>query len=115
MIPPTIPLEAPTVAVAGSLLVHTPLPPSVSVILCPTHTSDGPVMASGKGLTVTTTVAGQPVAIPVKVIVARPVATPPTMPVPPVTVAIPRLLLLQLPPPMAASLSTVIEPTHTLA
>ena len=44
-IPPTVPLVVPTVPMAVALLLHVPPTPSLSVIVCPTHTAPGPVIA----------------------------------------------------------------------
>jgi hypothetical protein len=61
-IPVTTPEEEPIVAIPGEPEVHTP-PGGVEVrlIVEPTHTLPGPVIAVGIGLTVTTIVAKQPV------------------------------------------------------
>ena len=61
-IPPTIPLPAPTVPVAGTALVQVPpADASLNVVVKPTHTFVTPVIADGNGLTVTGVVAKQPV------------------------------------------------------
>lgn len=60
--PPTTPVVAPTVPVVTELLLH--VPPAtelVSVMVCPTHTVDGPPIVAGAVTTVTTAVALQPV------------------------------------------------------
>jgi hypothetical protein len=58
--PVTMPDAGPTVAVALAVL-QVPPPPSVNVIVDPTHTFDGPDIAEGNGFTVTCFVAEQPV------------------------------------------------------
>ena len=63
LIPPTTPLEDPTVPIAVLLLLHVPIPPdavaSVKVIVTPVHTDVEPVIAPATGVafTVTTYVA----------------------------------------------------------
>jgi hypothetical protein len=60
-IPVTIPLLPPTVASSGLPLLH--IPPgmmSLSVIVCPTHTFVGPVIAAGDAITVATIVTEHP-------------------------------------------------------
>jgi hypothetical protein len=42
------------VATVGAATDHVPPPPSVSAITEPTHTADGPDMAPGSGLIITT-------------------------------------------------------------
>ena len=49
--PLTNPVVLPMVAIAGRLLIHTPLPVSVTVIAEPVHTAVGPPIAAGSGLT----------------------------------------------------------------
>jgi hypothetical protein len=70
------------------------------VLVKPTHVLAVPVMLTGAGITVTTLVAIQPVDRRY-VMVLVPAATPLTVPVPDPTVAIPVVLLLQVPPPVA--------------
>jgi hypothetical protein len=60
--PVTIPEEEPIVAIEGLPLLHVPPPVPVKIIVDPTHTLPGPVIAPGMGLTVTTAVVKQPVA-----------------------------------------------------
>src|SRR5947207_1816232 len=92
------------------LLQVPPLTPSVSSMLSFWHTTDGPRMAVGVGLTVTVVVTKQmPMAY---VMVAVPTDTPQVIPVAP-TVATAVLLLLQVPPP-TASPRVVQVPTHIL-
>ena len=58
-----MPVDEPMVAMPLLLLLHVPpAVPSVNVILKFTQTPDGPVMATGNGLTVNGVVAIQPVA-----------------------------------------------------
>ena len=52
-IPPTTPLDEPTVAVAVALLLHVPPPGSVRVIVAPVHTDVGPDIEGNVELTVT--------------------------------------------------------------
>lgn len=59
--PVTIPVEAPTEAIAGEPLVHEPPPPSVSAVVAPMHTLSIPAIAAGKGFTVKGVVRAQPV------------------------------------------------------
>ena len=61
-IPFTVPVDAPTDAMAGVLLVHVPpVVASDSVMVVPEHTFIAPVMAAGRGLMVVTAVVIQPV------------------------------------------------------
>ena len=52
MMPVTTPVTE-TVATLVLLLLHVPLLASAKVIVLPTHTLEGPVIAAGSGLTVT--------------------------------------------------------------
>ena len=61
VIPPTTPVDEPTVAMDPLLLVHVPPPASLKPIFDPVHTVLAPLIADGKGLTVTGNVAIQPV------------------------------------------------------
>ena len=112
-IPDVTPLTTPpllTVATPVLLLLH--VPPgtgSLSVMDDPAHTWSGPVMALGEEFTVTVTEREQPVP-EVYIIGAVPGDTPVTTP-PPLTVAIPVAPLLHV-PPIVASLSVVVSPTH---
>ena len=59
--PVTMPLELPTVAIVGALLLQTP--PGVALlrgIFCPAHTVVTPVIAAGVVITVTTAQVVQP-------------------------------------------------------
>lgn len=106
----------PATMVAMPVLPLSHVPPgvaSVSVVVSPGHTLSVPLMAAGKGFTVTTVVVMQPVAN-VYVITAVPAAMPVTTPVDGATVATSRLPLLHVPPGMVL-LSVVVAPSHTLA
>lgn len=59
--PVTTPVVEFTVADAELLLQVPPAVASVSVIVAPTHTADGPLMAVGAGVIVIVLVAKQPV------------------------------------------------------
>jgi hypothetical protein len=111
--PVTMPVPAPTEAIAGLLLLHTP--PEVGCVrvrVWPSQTESVPTMADGAGVTVTTTVDRQP-AVNAYVMVAVPGATPVTTPVVRPTVAMPVLLLVQV-PPVDAFVSVIVEATQTL-
>ncbi len=61
--PFTMPDDEPMEAIAGLLLDQTPPDVAfVSVVVAPMHIAVGPAIAAGEGITVTTTVAIQPVA-----------------------------------------------------
>lgn len=110
--PPTVPPAALTVPTAALLLVQ--VPPGVvelSTVVKPVHTVLLPVIAAGRGLTVTTAVRVQPL-VPKQVIVAVPVATPVTTPDEEPIVATVVLLLLQVAPTLVV-LSVVVDPTQT--
>ena len=57
VMPPTIPVPAPTVPTGGLLLLHVPAPPdavaSVNVIVKPVHTVVGPLITPPVGDTLT--------------------------------------------------------------
>jgi hypothetical protein len=116
-VPAATPLTEPPVATVAAevfVLLHTPLPAaSLSEVVEPAQTDCVPVMAPalGKELTVATVVVIQPVDATLYVIVEVPAATPPN--VPPLTVAMPVLLLTQVSPPVP--LNVVAEPAHTVA
>lgn len=59
LMPPTVPVPAPTVATAVLLLLHA-APADVSAVVAPTHTVSAPPIAAGAGSTVATLVATQP-------------------------------------------------------
>ena len=61
-IPVTIPVEEPAVAIPVVPLAHVPPPASLKVVVNPAQTAAVPLIADGNGLTVTITVAIQPVA-----------------------------------------------------
>ena len=61
--PVTTPVEGPIVAIAVVLLLQVPPPvASLKVVVKPAQTLVFPVIGDGSGLTVTTTIAVQPVA-----------------------------------------------------
>ena len=61
LIPVTVPVLLPTIAVVGApLLQEPPASGSVNVVVDPTHIVALPLMADGSGFTVTTAVAVQP-------------------------------------------------------
>ena len=111
--PVTIPVPEPTVASEALLLLHVLLPePLVNVVVNPTHTFGVPPIAVGVGFTVDVTVLIHPVAI-VYVQTHTPFDTPVAIPVAAPIVAIPVLLLLQVPPPVALA-KVVVEPVHNV-
>jgi hypothetical protein len=59
-IPVTTPVVSPIVATLVLPLFQVPPPASLSAIVAPIHTAEGPVMAAGNGLTVTVVVTAQP-------------------------------------------------------
>ena len=63
--PLTVPVEPPTVPTVVGVIVHNPPPPVVSdiVVVAPTHTVLLPTIMPGRGLTVTSFVLKQPVAV----------------------------------------------------
>jgi hypothetical protein len=77
------------------------------------HTVGVPVIADGKGLTVTVVAILHPLDAAVNVMVAVLAVTPVTVPVIKFTVATDVLLLVHVPNP-AASLNVVFEPLHTV-
>lgn len=110
--PVTIPV-APTVATAVLLLLHPPPPvASESDVVSPAHTVLVPNIAVGNGVTVTTAVVVQPVAVEVKVMVVVPAAIALTTPPGLVIVATPGVLLVHVCAPAVASPSVVVFPTH---
>jgi hypothetical protein len=110
--PVTIPVPDPTLAVAGSLLLHVPpLVKSASVTVLPTHSEVPPVIPAGAAFTVIALYIRQPVPSEY-VIVTVPAAIPLTIPLSEPMVATAILLLLHAPPP-TPSLSIVVPPTHT--
>jgi hypothetical protein len=115
-VPPDSPYISPlpsAVATVVLLLVHAPPNVvSVKVTVAPTHTLGRPEIAPGDGLTVTVNVEVHPPKV--YVTVAVPVDTPYTVPVP-LTVAIPPLAGLQVPPGLPPSDNPVVEPAQTTA
>ena len=59
--PLTIPVVVPIVAIVVVILLQVPPPPSVRVMVDPTHNAEGPPMAAGNGLTVSARVTKHPV------------------------------------------------------
>ena len=95
------------------LLLQTPPPvPSFSVVPLLTHAWAVPPMPDGEVFTVTTPYAPHPPDI--YVIIAVPVPTPVTTPVPDTTVAINVLLLLHIPPDVK-SVNVVDNAWHTVS
>lgn len=113
--PETTPVNKSMVAIAGLLLVQVPPPASLKVVVAPGQMASVPEIAPGAGSTVTVLVVVQPVTGNVYVIIVTPPAgaMPVTRPVPAPMVAIPGLLLVQVPPP--PSLNVVVDPGHTSA
>ena len=110
--PVTSPVTGSTVATPVLLLVQNPpVVPSLNLITEFTHTLDGPVIATGTGLTVTVAVAGQ---APMEYVITAvpPGATPVTQPKE-VIVATNVLLLLHV-PPAVPSVRQAPEPAHIL-
>jgi hypothetical protein len=92
------PVVAMIAATLGVLLLHVPPPvPSVSIVEVAEHIVVVPPIGSGLGYTVTVVVMKQPVG-KVYVITAPPRDIPVTIPVVEPMVAIPKLLLLHVPP-----------------
>lgn len=111
--PVRTPVPGTMVAMAVLPLAH--VPPDgvhVSVTVLAGHIVVGPPIAPGSGLTVTVRVLKQPVNDDVYVIVVVPTATVFTMPVAMPIVAIPALLLLQVPPALVL-VSVMLDPMHT--
>ena len=107
--PVTMPVPVPTDAMALLLDDHVVVPAgSVSVIVCPAQTVDGPEMADGSALMVINAVAEQPVPN-VNEITSVPAVTPDTVPVP-LTVAFP---LLAVHAPTPASVREMVDPIQT--
>jgi hypothetical protein len=97
-IPPTTPVDALTVPMAGLLLLQVP-PAGVvdKVVVAPRQAMFTPVMAAGVGVTVTTATELQPATV--YMIVDVPGEPPVTIPDEEPTVAIPVDVLLHVPPP----------------
>ena len=111
--PVAIPEPDPIVAMLVALLLHVPpLIGLLSVVLPPMHIWVVPVIAGDGGVTVITPVTAQPVPVILYVIVVVPAVTPVTIPVDEPIVAIPVLLLLQV-PPVVALLIVTVPPIHT--
>ena len=117
--PVAVPLAEPIDATVVVVLLHVPVGVrSVSVVEPPTQIARVPLMAVGLGnISITVVVVVVPHAlVDEKVIVAVPAATPVTIPVLEPTVAF-ALLLLHVPdvPVAVASLSVIVDPTHTVS
>ena len=117
VLPVTTPVTTPpeeTVATPVLPLLHVP-PVSVSprVSVAPWHSAPAPVIADGKGFTVTVAVLEHPVDVCVKLISEVPpvVETPETSP-PDVMVAMEGLILVHV-PGVEASVNVVVAPLHT--
>ena len=115
--PGVMPVTTPPVVTVAWVLLALHAPPGVASVIVarpPTQTVDGPEMAliEVPDETDTTCVATTVPQLPVTeyIIVSVPAVTPVTMPVLP-TVAVP-LLALHV-PPLAPSVSDMVEPTHT--
>jgi hypothetical protein len=111
--PITMPVPEPMVAIVVLPLLHVPPPASVSVVVPPTHMLVVPLMADGKGFTVSVVFVVHPVDDKVNVIRDVPDDTPDTVPLDEPIEATEVLLLLHVPEP-EMSLSVVAEDTHTL-
>jgi hypothetical protein len=110
--PVTIPLNDPITATPGTVLIHVPPgTPSPNGNVAPTHTGNTPVIAVGVGLTDIVSATWQPPAA-VYVMIVVPSMTPVTTPPPEVTVATDVLLLNHV-PPVTASPSDAVVPTHS--
>ena len=110
--PVTTPVDELTVATAGVALLQ--VPPAVAllnVVVDPAHSVRVPVIAAGRGLTVTVAVRKHPVGS-VYDITEVPDDTPVTTPVAGSTVATAGVALLHV-PPAVASPNVVVDPTHT--
>jgi hypothetical protein len=59
----TMPVDAPTVATPGALLVHVPPPASVRVMVEPIHTVEGPEIGAGADIILSVVVATQPAVV----------------------------------------------------
>jgi hypothetical protein len=102
------------VATPGDALFQLPPPvASLSVVVEPTHTIVVPVITAGNGSTVTVVVTKQPVTVIIYDMTDVPAETPVTTPVAGSTVATPGVALLHV-PSSVASLSVIVEPSHTL-
>ena len=106
----TTPVVVATDSISDDPLHVPPVTASLSVIVDPAHTDEGPEIAAGSGLTASVAVRTQPDGI-VYDIVAVPAIIPLAIPVVPPIVATDRLLLLHV-PPVDASVNVVVEPTH---
>lgn len=108
--PITIPLPEPIVAIVGTLLIHAPPPPPVSVVVAPMHRPVAPLIV-GVLFTVIVRVAIQPPTL--YVINAVPLFTVLTNPVPDPIVILVLAVLHN--PPGVTSVSVIVDPMQTLA
>ena len=100
--PVTTPVVLPTLATAGVVLIQVVVPAaSAKVMVPPTHTWVGPVMAGGMAFTVTVFVARQ-LCASVKMISAVPLLIPCARPLIRSMLAVPVALLLHRPGPLAS-------------
>jgi hypothetical protein len=102
-----------TVATLALLVLHVPPNvPSVRRLVVPVQKDVFPDIPVGKGFTVTSVAAEQPVDVIMYEIVVDPAATPVTSPVLDPTVAIPVMVLVHVPPAIP-SLTVVVVYGHT--
>lgn len=109
----TIPVDDPIVATEVTLLVH--VPPGIAslrLVTDPAQTDVLPVMFAGKGFTVTTTDRAQVVGS-VYIIVEVPPGAVPVI-TPNASIGATTALELNHVPPDVASVSAIVDPTHTL-
>jgi hypothetical protein len=112
--PDTMPVAAPIVAKAVLPLVHVPpVFTSVSAVVAPVQTVNGPVIAAGVKFTVIGTKLEQPASVVYTIVSTPAVAPPVTTPLDDPTVASVVLLLLH-EPPVVASVRVIADPVHTL-
>ena len=112
--PVTMPVVPPIVACVVLLLQVPPVGDEDNVVVDPMQTVAVPVITPGFGFTVTVSVTEQPVKVEVWVMITAPGDTPLSVLVDPgvVTVAIPGILLLQL--PLDGSESVIVDPLQTV-
>ena len=101
-------LVEPAMFASVLLRLQVPPPPSVSVIVCPTHTDEGPLIAEGSAFTVIIFEVAQPVGsvyttvtVPLLILVSTPA---------PLIVPVVAGVALHVPP---TSVSVVVLPWHT--
>jgi len=111
-IPPTMPVAAPTVPIAGAEDCHVPPPELANAVVRPMHTDGIPVIGAGVGFTVTVMVRKQPegiIYVTDEVPAEMPVNTPVAGSMVPTVGA-----LLDHAPPASALVSVVVDSTHTV-